>query len=198
MAKGELESVLDYILNRAGETEFEVIVKACERRRKDMGRYAAMGGLNPGAMAGRMAASLTQGVGGTMDGLRDTVRGFVERIIREKAPEATDEQVEALLAHYVPDPAAREARDDEEAMREAGASALPAAALALMLRDFTEYSLGLMAPSRQKELWEQLPRWQDQYWEAFPPALKTFIKARLEGRMDEEEFWQASLSLLGL
>lgn len=199
MAKDELQSVLDFILNRAGETEFEVIVKACERRRRDMGKYAGLGGMNPGAMAERMAASLSQGVAGTMDGLRDTVRGFVERIIREKAPDATEEQIALLLDQYVPDPPEPGRAGDGEGLPEAATeSGLPPEALALMLRDFTEYSLGLMPPSRQKELWDNLPRWQDQYWSAFPPALKSFIKARLEGRMDEESFWKASLSLLGL
>ncbi len=68
----------------------------------------------------------------------------------------------------------------------------------MMLRDFTEYSLGLMAPSKQKELWDWMPRWQDMYWESFPAPIKNLVKARLEGRMEEEEFWKAALSILGL
>lgn len=195
MAKGELEAVLDFILNRASAAEFEVLTKACERRRRDLGKYAGLGGMNPGALAERMASSLTEGMDKTMDGLRGTVRGLVERIIRQNAPEATEEQVDALIEHYVPDPSQR---PRGQAGDEALESELPPEALMLMLRDFTDYSLGLMPPSRQKELWDNVPSWQEKYWEAFPPSLKSFVKARLEGRLDEEEFWKAVLSVLNL
>ncbi len=193
MAKGELEATLDFILNRANEAEFEVLAKACERRRRDMGKYAGLGGMNPGVLAERMAASLNGGVEETMGGLRDTVRSLVERIIRQNAPEATAEQVDALLRHYVPDPQSKQdqAPDPLE-------SALPPEAVVMMLKDFLDYSTGAMLPSKQKELWDTVPSWQEKYWDAFPPVIKGFVKARLEDRLDEAEFWKAALSVLGL
>jgi hypothetical protein len=211
-----LKVILDFILNRADEAELEVIAKALERRRQDMARFAGMGGLNPGALAERMAASINQGVQGSMDSLRLTVRNYVEQIIRRNAPEASEDQIEELLDHYVGDAEARvlgeQGNDAPGFVAGAGSrtaglvdydgglpdTQLPPEALLLMVRDFYDYSLGLMPPSKQKELWDAMPRWQELYWEAFPAELKALIKARLEERLTEEDFWRAILSLLGL
>lgn len=212
-----LKAVLDYILNRADAAELDVIAKALERRRQDMARFAGLGGLNPGAMAERMAASINEGIQGSMESLRRTVRNYVEEIIRRNAPEASEAEISALLDHYVgqaeasvlagQDRAAKAGYPDSQpgSARQAGLvdydggyqeSALPPAALVLMVREFHDYSLGLMPPSKQKELWDAMPRWQEQYWDAFPSELKALIKGRLEDRLTEEEFWRAILSVL--
>jgi hypothetical protein len=200
MADIGLQAVLDYILNKAEPAEFEVILKACERRRKDMGRYSKLGGMNPAMMADRMAASINEGVSSSMDSLRETVRSYVERIIREHAPEAGEAEVEVLLRHYLPDPPAADHPQDSGTglYDEEMSDRLPPDALVMMVRDFTDYSLGLMPPSRQQELWDWMPDWQDKYWSAFPPELKAFVKARLEGRLEDEDFWGATLGYLGL
>jgi hypothetical protein len=209
MADIGLQAVLDFILNRAEPAEFEVVLKACERRRQDMGRYAKLGGMNPATMADRMAASINEGVASSIESLRDTVRSYVERIIREQAPEAGEAEVAALLRHYIPDPPATRSNPPggtglQSAGGETGlydtekAERLPPEALVMMIRDFTDYSLGLMPPSRQKELWDWIADWQDKYWSAFPPELKAFVKARLEGKLDDEDFWGATLGFLGL
>jgi hypothetical protein len=67
-----------------------------------------------------------------------------------------------------------------------------------MVRSFVEYSEERMAASRQQELWEQSPRWQDEYWSAFPAEVKALVKAYLEGRIDGDTFGSALLSFLGL
>jgi hypothetical protein len=67
-----------------------------------------------------------------------------------------------------------------------------------MVRDFCDYSLGMMPPSKQQELWEGVPDWQDKYWKAFSPEIRAFVKARLEDRLREDEFWSAVLGTLGL
>ncbi|HOZ71577.1 MAG TPA: hypothetical protein PLI66_03495 [Spirochaetales bacterium] len=194
MSRKELEAALDFILNRADPSEFEVLAKACERRRRDMGKYAGLGGLNPGALADKMAASVQEGVGRSLDGLRDTLRDYVARLVRQKEPGATDEQIEALLDECLPDRS-----DPSSGARDVpAADSLPPEAVAMMVRDFVDYSLGLMPPSRQRELWEGLDAWQDKYWQAFSPELRAFVKARLEGRLAEDEFWSAVFSLLGL
>lgn len=200
MADIRLQAVLDFILNRAEPAEFEVILKACERRRQDMGRYARLGGMNPSMMAERMAATINEGVASSVESLRGTVRSYVERIIREHAPQAGDEEVAALLRHYLPDPAARKkgVEDGGGSYDEDRAADLPPDALLLMIRDFLAYSQGLMPPSRQKELWDWMADWQDRYWSAFPPEIKAFIKARLEERLEELDFWGAVLGFLKL
>ncbi|MBU0934550.1 MAG: hypothetical protein KKI09_11090 [Spirochaetes bacterium] len=208
----ELPAVLDFILNHASEAELEVVTKALQRRRQDMGRFAAMGGLNPGAMASRMASSINEGIQGSMESLRRTVRSYVEELIRRNAPEATEAQVEALLDHYVGQAEASvlgRSRNSESEYEAGGPglvdmdgripdSGLPADAQLMMVRDFCDYSLGMMPAGKQQELWEWMSNWQDLYWDAFPPALKSLIKARLEERLDEEAFWRAVLTLLGL
>ncbi len=213
MARDELAAVLDFILNRAEPAELEVLIKALERRKRDQGKYAGLGGMNPGAMAEKMGKAVNQGVQDSMDSMRSTVRSFVEGIIRQNAPEATEAEVAVLLDHYAGRTAmsamAAKAEGESRALVDEDGrklappqvppqATLPPDALAMMLRDFTEYSLGLMAPSKQKDLWDWMPRWQDMYWESFPSPIKNLVKARLEGRMEEEDFWKAALSILGL
>jgi hypothetical protein len=190
MARNELQAVLDYILNKADAKEFEVITKACERRARDIKAFESLGGEGPGAMAKRMAAELQQGVGATMENVRGTVRGFVADIIRKNAPEITEEQLASLLDEYAP-PAGAERKKE-------ASSPIPPDALLGMVESFVAYSRGSMPPSRQRELWESSPRWQDEYWAAFPSDVKALVKAYIEDRIDADTFGSALLSVLGL
>jgi hypothetical protein len=189
MSRKELQFILDYILNKADEAEFEVIAKACERRGRDFKAFASLGGEGPGAMAKRMASELEKGVGATMESVRGTVRGFVADIIRKNAPEISEEQLAALLDEYAPSPGTERKRE---------ASPIPPEALLGMITSFVDYSRGAMPPSRQRELWESSSRWQDEYWAAFPAEVKALVKAYIEGQLDDETFGTAVLSLLGL
>lgn len=195
MSRKELESVLDYILNRADEAEFEVIQKACQRRAGDRGAVARLGGLGPKGSAQKMAQELQAQMGYSLEGMRSMVKGYVADIIRKNAPEISEEELQEVLDSYVPDP---EAQDSREVGSTVAKSKIPPEALASMVRQFVEYSEGRMAPSRQRELWEQMPRWQDEYWAAFPGEVKALVKGYLEGRLDGETFGTALLSLLGL
>lgn len=189
VGRKELEAVLDYILNKADEAEFEVIAKACERRGRDLKAFETLGGEGPNAMARRMAAELERGVGATMENVRNTVRNLVADIVRKEAPEIGEAELAALLDEYAPPPGAR---------RPEPPSALPPEALLGMVKSFVEYSRGSMPPSKQRELWESSPRWQEEYWAAFPSKLKALVKAFLEGRIDDGTFGTAVLSVLGL
>jgi hypothetical protein len=190
MGRKELESVLDYILNRADAKELEVLAKAVERRLRDAKAFESLGGEGPAAMARRMAGELQRNVGATMENVRGTVRGFVAEIIRKNAPEISEADLEALLDEYAP---------PEGAPRKAAKpSLLPPEALLGMVRSFVEYSLGSMPPSRSRELWESSSRWQEEYWATFPAEVKAVVKAFLEGQIDEETFGRALLSVLGL
>jgi hypothetical protein len=191
MARRELELVLDYILNKADPKEFEVIAKACERRARDLKAFESLGGEGPGAMARRMAGELERGVGATMENVRGTVRGFVEDIVRKNAPEITEAQLRDLLDEYAPPPGAKRKSRDE-------GTRLPPAALLDMASSFVDYARGAMPPSRQRELWESNPRWQDEYWAAFPPELKALVKAYIEGKIESGTFGTAMLTVLGL
>ncbi|MBL8966086.1 MAG: hypothetical protein JNG85_03695 [Spirochaetaceae bacterium] len=195
MSRKELETVLDYILNRADDAEFEVLLKACERRKRDKSMLGKIGGLGPSESARRAAADIQGQMGYSLDGIRSMVKDFVGDIIRKNAPEIGEDELRALLEAYVPDPAKAEAR-----AREAGTarSPLPPEAILKMAEQFIEYSEGAMAPSRQRELWEEMPRWQDAYWQAFPPEVKLLVKAYLEGKLSVEEYGKAIVSILEL
>lgn len=194
MSRKELEGILDYILNRADEGEFEVIMKACERRAKDHS-FGKVNGMGPLGNARQMAENFQNQLGYSLDGIRDMVRDYVAEMIRQKAPEVSEAELEALLEAYVPDPSRADSRETEYAP---GESRIPPAALLEMVTQFVEYSSGGMAPSRQKALWEQMPRWQDEYWAAFSPDIKALIKGYLEGKLDGDSFTTAILSILGL
>lgn len=191
MSRKELEAALDFILNRADEAEFEVIKKACARRVNDRSSFAKIGGLGPQGAARKMADDIQSRMGVSMEGIRSTVRGFVEDIIRKNAPEITEEQLAELLDAYVPDPSTA-------AAKKAPPSQIPPDALLGMVRQFVEYSEGVMPPSKQRELWESMPRWQDEYWAAFPAEVKALVKAYLERKINAETFSTALLSILGL
>ena len=177
MSRKELEFILDYILNKAEAAEFEVIAKACDRRGRDIKAFESLGGEGPAAMARRMAGELQQNVGATMESVRGTVRGFVEDIVRKNAPEISEEQLSALLEEYAP---THGASPKGGAVGGATGSPLPPEALLGMATSFVEYSRGAMPPSRQRELWESSPRWQDEYWAAFPAGIKSLVKAYIE------------------
>jgi hypothetical protein len=191
MSRAELEAVLDYILNKAGETELEVVAKACERRIRDRTAFASLGGEGPAAMARRLAEELQRGVGATMEDVRSSVRDFVADIVRKNAPEIGEAELLSLLADYVPGPGTRKAEVPAESL-------LPPAALLGMVRSFVEFSESRMPPSRQAELWESNPRWQDEYWKAFPAKVKALVKAYIDGKIDGDTFGTALLTVLGL
>jgi hypothetical protein len=82
--------------------------------------------------------------------------------------------------------------------KQESASRIPGDALLGMVESFVAYSRGSMPPSRQRELWESSPRWQDEYWAAFPSDVKALVKAYIEDRIDADTFGGAILSVLGL
>lgn len=195
MSRKELEAILDYILNKADEAEFEVIMKACERRAKD-NSFARVNGMGPLGNAKQLAASVEKQMGYSLDGIRGTVRGYVAEMIRREAPDISEADLNALLEAYVPDPAKAQAAEAKRKTEKA--SSIPPEVLLQMVTQFVEYSSGEMAPSRQQSLWEQMPRWQDEYWETFSPEIKALIKGYLEGKLDGDSFTTAVLSILGL
>lgn len=201
MRKAELPEVLDYILNRASEAEFDVIRKACERRQDDLGRFARVGGMGPNGLAARMADTMNDSLAKTMDGMRRSVRAYVAEIIRREAPEISDEELAALVDMSIPSGGAalvdHDARGDAGSGG-AGAGELPPEALAVMAEEYLRCSLDAMTGPERQALWDEMGDWQAAYWRAFPPAMKALIQARIDGKLDDERFWVAALGALGL
>lgn len=194
MDQAGLRNIVDFILNKASDSEFEVIVKACERRRKDNSMFKKIGGVNPEKLAKGMAHDINQSMGASMDSLNTMVKGFVEDIIRKNAPEITEDQLHTLLEEYVPSQAAKK----ERAVKMNKKSAIPSDVLVSMIRNFVKHALGQMAPSEQKALWDEMPRWYENYWASFTPDIKLLIDAYLNDKLDEAMFWKAVYSVLEL
>jgi len=176
-------------MNRADEAEFEVIRKACDRRLRDRGAFSALGSTSSTAMARKMAEEVQTMMGGSMEAVRGMTRDFVEDLIRKNAPDIDEEELARALDSLLP---------PEGEKHDLPASPFPPEMLLSMARDFVSYSEGSMAPSRQKELWDEMPRWQDEYWSAFPAELKAIIKAYIEAKINAETFTTALLTMLGL
>jgi hypothetical protein len=197
MGREELKATLEFILNGSDPAEFEVVVKAVQRRQKEMHLYSKIGGVSPQRLAKDMSKGISEQFGATMEGLQGMARGFVEDIIRKNAPGISEKEVKVLADHYLRDgkrpPGAPAGSGGPGAKGE-----LPPEALLEMVKRFVSYSAGAMLPSEQQELWEEMPRWQDAYWRAFPPEIKAFIESFLSGKISQEEFWGAALGFLGL
>ncbi len=191
MEKAELKDILDFIMNRADENEFDVIVKAVQRRQKDRHIYSKLGGMNPERAAKKMSADIQERFGSSMESMRGTIRGFMTDLIRKEAPEIPEADLAALVEAFATE-------GMEKASATGHSSSLPPDALLTMIKQFIEYSTGQMKSSEQQFLWESMPRWQDEYWRSFPPQIKALVDGLLKGRIAAQEFWKAVYSILGL
>jgi hypothetical protein len=190
MERDQLREVLDFILNTSTEEEFKVIAQAVQRRQKDLHLYQKIGGVNPAQASKTMAQQIQEQMGGSMEGIRETMSGFVEDIIRKNAPGASEDEIQVLLQHYL---------DKAEASQApASAPSIPPEAELTMVKQFVSFSTGAMAPSEQKYLWDEMPNWKEEYWARFRPEVRVFINAFLSGKMGQEKFWSAIYSVLGL
>jgi hypothetical protein len=172
MADPELVRTLDYILNRCTEKSLDALAAAVVRRRRDLAMFGSAG-LDPKRMAAAMSSQVN--VGASIDGLRKTIQDMAVRIIRQEAPELSDEQVEELTSAWIPQAAGRN-------------DGLPGDLLPLMISQFIAYSQGLMGEAEDRELREEIGAWPERYWKAFPQVIRLIITDYLNGVFDEDEF----------
>lgn len=181
MQREELYQVVDAILNHATSADLEVIEKAIERRRG--GDPAKLFGFEPGRLAGEMAAGMSEQMAGSREMIRRTVVEYVEKMIRAQAPELSDAQVADLMSAWMPSSApGRRGRPKREAAR------VPPELLETMVRQFVDFSLGLLEQRQVRALEQEMGEWQRRYWELFPDGLKELITLYLKGAIDGAEF----------
>ncbi len=190
MGRDELRAALDYILNQADEGELEVIVKAVQRRQKDARIFSKIGGMSPERAAKDLAAKMSAQLGATKDSVEGLVRGFVADIIKKNAPGVSGEELDVLVEHYL--------KAGKDSGASGAAASIPPEAVLDMVKRFVSYGAGAMPPSEQKALWDEMPRWQDAYWKTFSPQVKALVEAFLAGKLGQEQFWSAVMSVLGL
>jgi hypothetical protein len=184
MARVELVQALDYILNRSNEGDIEVIAAAVVRRRRELTLYGGMPNIpDPGRLAKELSSQLN--IEGSIEGLKQSVRDYAIRIIRQEAPELTDGQIEELTRAWIPGPAGGHQNSGVPGGRE---KSLPRDLLASMIDQFVSFSLGRMEEEEDKALRKEMGPWPDKYWKSFPQVIRLLITDFLKGEMDEGDF----------
>ncbi|GHT79762.1 hypothetical protein FACS1894130_09510 [Spirochaetia bacterium] len=193
MADPELVWVLDYILNRCDEHEIEAVSAAVVRRRRDLTMFGGAHNLpDPQKMARELSGQIN--IGATLDGLKDTVRDMAVRIIRQEAPELTDEQIAELTRAWVPagETGIGDASGDGGPMAAGVAGTTGGAVspdvLGTMIGQFIDYSVGRMDAAEEAGLRAEMGAWPERYWKAFPQVIQLIIGDFLKGEMTEGEF----------
>jgi hypothetical protein len=180
MASQELTRTLDYILNRCTEREIEAVAEAVIRRRRDIAMFGSMPEIpDPRRLAAEITSQLN--IEGSIESLKNSVRDYAIRTIRQQAPELTDIQIEELTAAWIP---------GEQSSGEQGShgKSVPRDLLASMIDQFVSFSLGRMEEEEDRALRRDIGSWPDRYWKAFPQVIRSLITDFLKGDMDEADF----------
>ncbi|MDR0387402.1 MAG: hypothetical protein LBH57_05140 [Treponema sp.] len=176
MADPELVKVMDFILNRCNERDIEAVAAAVVRRRRDLSVFGGSVNLpDPKRMADEMSKQFN--MEGTIDGLTNSIREYAMRIIRQEAPELSEEQAETLTNAWIPDRG--EPREG---------SALPPDLLINMIEQFVMFSRGEMDEEEDRRLRADLGAWPERYWKAFPRVIRLIITDYLKGEINGGEF----------
>ena len=176
MSDAELIKTLDYILNRCDKGSIEAVAAAVVRRRRDLAYMGSMDLPDPKRLAEIISSNMN--IGANLDGLRNSVRDMAVNIIKQEAPELTDEQVEVLTREWIPS-----GQDSDR-----GGKSLPGSLLSSMISQFIDYSTGNMGALEERELRKDIGDWPKRYWKAFPEVIRLLIKDFLKGEISEEEF----------
>jgi hypothetical protein len=122
-----------------------------------------------------MAESMTRQIntGASIDGLRQTIMDMAVRIIRQEAPELSDEQIAQLTRAWIPS-----AQEGD----------LPRDLLLSMIEQFVAFSQGNMGKAEDGELRKELGSWPERYWKAFPQVVRLIITDYLNGGLSENDF----------
>jgi hypothetical protein len=185
MANQELVRTLDYILNRCNERDIEAVAAAIIRRRKDIAMFGSMPvAPDPGSLAKELTAQLN--IEGNIESLKNSIRDYAIRIVKQQAPELTDGQIEELTRSWIPEKAsgAKSGKKQAERLDES----IPRDVLASMVDQFVSFSIGRMEEEEDNALRREMGPWPDKYWNAFPNVIRLLIKDFLKGEMDEADF----------
>ena len=185
MASQELVRTLDYILNRCNERDIEAVAAALVRRRRDIAMFGSMPvAPNPRALAEELSSQLN--IEGNIEGLKNSIRDYAIRIIKQQAPELTEKQIKELTRAWIPE--AKTSQGKKSASVSSRDQSLPGNVLSSMVDQFVSFSLGRMEEEEDKALRKEIGPWPDKYWKAFPQVIRLLISDFLKGEMDESDF----------
>jgi hypothetical protein len=164
---------MDYILNRCDERSIDAVAAAVVRRRRELAMFGGTANLpDPKKMAGEISGQIN--VGASIDGLRETVRNMAIRIIRQEAPELTDDQIAELTAAWIPGGG----KDTD----------LPPDLIREMADQFVSFSTGRMSVAEEQKLRKEMGDWPQRYWKALPGVVRLLIKDYLDGEINEKAY----------
>lgn len=181
MPDPELVRTLDFILNRCDEQAIEAVAAAVVRRRKELALFGGTAMPNPGNMAKNLASQLN--LDGAIEGMQKSVRDYAVRIIRQEAPELSDEQIEQLTRAWIPEKSKSGASSGPD-----GKSGLPRNLLASMIDQFVLFSQGKMEAEEDEALRREMGPWPDKYWKSFPQVIRLLIADYIKGEITEKDF----------
>jgi hypothetical protein len=156
------------------------------RRRRDISLFGSMPvAPDPHAMAKELSSQLN--IEGSIEGLKNSVRDYAIRIIRQEAPELTDEQIDALTRTWIPGTGSGKTRATQ---KENGAdnSSIPENMLASMVDQFVSFSIGQMEEEEDEALRREMGPWPDKYWKSFPQVIRLIITDYVKGEITEKEY----------
>ena len=193
MSSQELVRTLDYILNRCDERDIEAVAAAVVRRRRDIAMFGSMPiAPDPRRLAEELTSQLN--IEGNIESLKNSVRDYAIRIIKQEAPELTERQIEELTRAWIPESGvsqSRASRTKASGISSGGSSqdqSLPRNLLVSMIDQFVSFSLGRMEEEEDHALRREMGPWPDKYWKAFPQVIRLLITDCLKGEMDETDF----------
>ena len=178
MAKEELVRTLDFILNRCNEQEIEAVAAAIIRRRREIAMFGSMP-VAPDARSMAKELSSQLNIEGSIEGLKNSVRDFAIRTIKQEAPELTEDQIEQLTSAWIP--------DINKPEKESGNS-IPQNVLASMIDQFVSFSMGRMDEEEDHALRGEMGAWPDKYWKAFPQVIRLLLSDYIKGEINENDF----------
>jgi hypothetical protein len=166
---------MDYILNRCDEKAIDAVAAAVVRRRRDLAMFGGAANLpDPKRMARELSGQINTGA--SIEGMREAVRDMAVKIIRQEAPELSEEQIAGLTAAWIPD---RSSRSEGN---------LPPDMLLEMVDQFVSFSTGSMSNAEDNKLRQEMGTWPERYWKAFPEVVKLIVKDYLDGEINEKAY----------
>ena len=183
-------------MNVADPDDLEVIKAALEKRYSDK-RSAPVLGLNPAKLAAQSTDSINEQLEDSKKMVSRMAVDFAADIIRKNAPELDENQVQELLAGFLPESSGAGQSVRGGAARR-GEDNLPPGMILQMIQQFVEYSEGAMSPAEQVQMENEIPGWKDRYWHSFPGQVQKLVALYLNGEIDRQRFQSHVCEVLGL
>jgi hypothetical protein len=98
--KDELYKIVDFILNKADDSDLAVVKEALKR--VETNRRKGPGGININKLAHLTGDAVSKQISFSKEQIHNTVAGFVKQMIKQQAPEITDKEIDVLMKEWIP------------------------------------------------------------------------------------------------